>query len=232
MKQSEATRTSGADLGNPAQRPRSSDRVLQLLVAVAEHQSGMSLTEAAQAVGLSPSTTLRQLRSLEAAQLLERGEDDQIYRCGPELLRISRIVFAGESLSAIAQPILNDLATSTGESAYLAVQNGKRQAVYVANAPGHHALRHSGWLGRSFSSSGTAVGLALEGKVEPDGAVTRVGRLEPEITACAAPVFSASREIIGAINVVGPSFRLIGAQLDEVRSIVVDRAEQLSNLLG
>lgn len=232
MDVSEPSRNSSGEPADPARRPRSSDRVLQLLIAIAEHQRGMSLTEAAQSVGLSPSTALRQLRSLEAAQLLERGEDDQMYRSGPELLRISRIVFAGESLSAIAQPILNDLAASTGESAYLAVRNGNRQAVYVADAPGHHALRHSGWLGKSFGSPGTAVGLALDGKVDADGVVTRVGRLEPEITACAAPIFAASREVIGALNVVGPSFRLNGSLLDEVRTIVADRADQLSNLLG
>ncbi|MEO6124506.1 MAG: helix-turn-helix domain-containing protein [Ilumatobacteraceae bacterium] len=125
-------------------RPRSSDRVLQLLSAVGSSASGMTLTEAAAAVGLVPSTALRQLRSLEAAGLLVRDEDDQLYRPGPQLIELARTVFVGHSLTGVAQPFLDELAHLTGESAYLAVLQSPRTAMYVAAAAGRHALRHSG----------------------------------------------------------------------------------------
>src|SRR4051794_5082564 len=113
-------------------RPRSSDRVLQLLATVGAATSGMTLTEAAGAVGLVPSTALRQLRSLEAAGLLVRDEDDQLYRPGPQLIDLARTVFVGHSLTGVAQPFLDELAHLTGESAYLAVSQSSRSAVYVA----------------------------------------------------------------------------------------------------
>lgn len=212
-------------------RPRSSDRVLHLLCVVGGSPHGLSLTEAAALVDLVPSTALRQLRSLEASGLLIRNETDQLYRPGPELVKLARTVFAGQSMASTAQPFLDALARTTGESTYLAVVDTPRRVVYVANAPGMHALRHSGWLGRSFASSGTAVGAALHGRTDRDGTITRDGRLEAGITAVSAPVHSPSG-IIAAINVVGPSFRLTGEQLDAVRADVRAAATQLSETLG
>jgi IclR family acetate operon transcriptional repressor len=212
-------------------RPRSSDRVLQLLCVVGGAAHGLSLTEAATRVGLVPSTALRQLRSLEASGLLVRSELDQLYRPGPALVKLSRTVFAGQSLASAAQPFLESLARTTGESAYLAISEGAGKAVYVATAPGEHALRHSGWLGRAFTSSGTAAGAALRGRTDNDGAVARVGKLEPGITAVGASVRTPTG-VIAAINVVGPSFRLEGRQLEAIRRAVVAAAAQLSETLG
>lgn len=215
----------------PRDRPRSSDRVLQLLSAVGSSPTGVSLTEAAALVGLVPSTALRQLRSLEAAELLVRSDIDQLYRPGPRLIALAKTVFVGHSLSGSAQPFLDELAATTGESAYLAVGDGPRRASYVATSPGHHALRHSGWLGRSFSTASTAVGAALRGRVDDDGAIAREGTLEPGITAISAPIRSEAG-IIGAVNLVGPTFRLIGAELGEARLAVAECARQISQSAG
>jgi DNA-binding IclR family transcriptional regulator len=208
--------------------------VLQLLSAVGASPIPLSLTEAASLVGLVPSTALRQLRSLEAAGLLVR-EDDQLYRPGPQLVQLAHAVLVGESLSAIAQPFLDQLAVVTGESSYLAVAHGSRQASYIATAPGQHALRHSGWLGRSFATASTAVGAALRGRVDVDGVAAREGTLEPGITAISAPVFTradAGRAVIGAVSLVGPTFRLSGDDLPVARQAVADCAVRISGALG
>ncbi len=215
----------------PRDRPRSSDRVLQLLCVIGASTEGLSLTEAAAKVGLVPSTALRQLRSLEAAGLLVRDGDDQIYRPGPTLIELSTTIFIGSSLVTVAQPFLDELAHRTGESAYLALAETPQSAVYIAKASGTHALRHSGWLGRGFASKSTAVGSALRGKTDADGVVSRVGVLEPGITAVSAPIRS-SRGIVAAINVVGPSFRLSGIDLAQVRRAVAAAAIGLSGALG
>jgi urocanate hydratase len=208
-------------------RPRSSDRVLQLLTVVGSAPHGMSLTAAAAKVGLVPSTAVRQLRSLEAAGFLTRDDADQTYHPGPQLIALSHTLFVGRSLPGVAQPFLDELAQLTGESAYLAVPESSRSAVYVATSPGQHALRHSGWLGRGFTTASTAVGAALRGRADQDGVVSRVGRLEKGITAVAAPV-RAHGGIVAAINVVGPSFRMKGVRLIRVRRAVANAAVSLA----
>jgi IclR family acetate operon transcriptional repressor len=192
----------------------------------------MSLTEAAEKVGLPASTAMRQLRSLEAAGFLRRDAADQTYRPGAQLIALSRTVFVGASLPGMAQPFLDQLARLTGESAYLAVPESSQSVVYVATAPGEHALRHSGWLGRGFPIKSTAVGAALFARTDPDGVVSRAGALEKGIAAVAAPVTSAGGRIVAAINVVGPGFRLRGARLLRARRAVADAAVGLSAVLG
>ena len=199
-------------------------------MAVGGSTSPLSLTEAAALAGLVPSTALRQLRALEAAGLLERSDDDQLYRPGPRLVELARTVFIGRSLAMTAQPFLDQLADSTGESAYLAVGEGPRRAAYVATAPGQHALRHSGWLGRTFTTTSTSVGAALSGRVEADGAVTREGSLEAGITAVSSPI-RANGGIVAAITLIGPTFRLGDHGLDAARRAVAEAAEQLSREL-
>jgi IclR family transcriptional regulator, acetate operon repressor len=208
--------------------PRSSDRVLQLLIAVAGSAKPINLSDAATLVDLVPSTALRQLRSLEASGLVTRNEQTQLYQAGPELIRLAGLVFVGHSLTALAQPHLDALALSIGESAYFAVSADGDQAIYIAAAPGHHALRHSGWMGRAFGAGSTAVGEALAGRVDTDQVVSRVGQLEPGITAIAATVHS-STGILGAINLVGPSFRLEGPALQVARLAVAAAAARFSN---
>lgn len=208
--------------------------MLQLLTTVGASPTPLSLTEAAGRVGLVPSTALRQLRALEAAGLLERNADDQLYRPGPRLVDLARTVFVGQSLPIAAQPFLDHLAATTGESAYLAVAAAPRRGVYVATAAGPHALRHSGWLGRTFALASTAVGAALAGRVDEDGCVAREGVLEAGITAVSAPVRSAgeSSNIVAALSVVGPTFRLETDDLVEVRRSLVRAAQQFSLTLG
>ena len=211
--------------------------MLQLLTTVAASPTPVSLTEAAARVGLVPSTALRQLRALEAAGMLQRSEDDQLYRPGPRLVDLARTVFVGQSLPAAAQPFLDHLATTTSESAYLAVAAGSRRAMYVAAAPGPHALRHTGWLGRSFASASSAVGAALAGRVDHDGCVAREGVLEDGITAVSAPVragrsASSQSNIVAAFSVVGPTFRIDGGDLTALRESVATTAQHFSLTLG
>ena len=118
-------------------QPRATDRGLALLRVVADHPDGIALADAARAVDLTPSTALRQLRSLEAAGFAER-DDDGRFAPGPELLRIARSLAGSAALPRLAERSLATLATATGESAYLAEPVDARHAVYAAMEPGTH----------------------------------------------------------------------------------------------
>jgi DNA-binding IclR family transcriptional regulator len=132
----------------------------------------------------------------------------------------------------LAEPVLAALANLTGESAYLAEPIDGRYAVYAAMEPGKHAVRHVSWLGQRVARRGTAVGAALAGNVEPDGTVVRTDAVEDGVTAVSAPVHGVNGEVVGAISVVGPSFRLIGPALDLARDAVARQARTLSSMAG
>lgn len=223
-----------------ASQPRATDRGLALLRVVADHATndtggaatqGIALADAARAVDLSPSTTLRQLRSLEMAGFASRSVDGR-YLPGPELLRIARSLATTATLPRLADAALLALAASTGESAYLAEAADSRYAVYVASHPGSHAVRHVSWLGQRVPRRASAVGAALAGKVESDGVAVRLDAVEPGITAVSAPVHDGSRKVVAAVSVVGPSFRLTDGSLAAARYAVAKCACAIEQALG
>jgi urocanate hydratase len=212
-------------------RPRATDRGLALLRVVADHPTGIALADAARAVDLTPSTALRQLRSLESAGFAARDAEGR-FTPGNELLRIARSLAGAAALPRLAEPVLAALAASTGESAYLAEPADRTHAVYVAMEPGTHAVRHVSWLGQTVPLKGTAVGAALSGKVDDDGATIRTDAVEDGVTAVSATVLGADGRPIGALSVVGPSYRLTGRQLTSARAAVAAQARALSAMAG
>lgn len=223
----------------PSSQPRATDRGLALLKVVADHGSaqhdgqvadGIALADAARAVDLSPSTALRQLRSLETAGFATRNADGR-YLPGPELLRIARALASTATLPRLADAALAALAEATGESAYLAEPADARYAVYVASRPGSHAVRHVSWLGQRILRRDSAVGAALAGTVDEGGAAIRLDAVEPGITAISAPVRSTG-SIVAAVSVVGPSFRLQGTSLRSACTQVARAAAAVERALG
>jgi len=210
---------------------RATDRGLSLVSEVADNPHGLALADLARAVDLSASTALRQLRSLEAAGFAMRRADGA-WVPGPELLRIARSLTSSATLPRLAEPVLASLAESLGESAYLAEAADDRTAVYVAMEAGTHAVRHVSWLGHTVPRRGTAVGRALAGNVDADGVAVREDAVESGITAVSAPVFDVHDEVVAAVSVVGPSFRLAGDVLHAARAAVAEHAQRLSRLAG
>jgi DNA-binding IclR family transcriptional regulator len=97
---------------------------------------------------------------------------------------------------------------------------------------GPHAVRHVSWLGHRVPRRGTAVGRALRGDVDADGVAVRVDAVESGITAVSAPVRGAGGEVVAAVSVVGPSFRLEGRALAAARTAVGSHAARLSRSAG
>lgn len=183
--------------------PRSVGRVLDLLEVVLATR-GCSLTNAAEACGLTPTTALRHLRALETRGYVERGRTGT-YTVGPTMRRLTAAL--GDDnlirrLVAAAQPHLDELAATTGESAYLAVSDG-RIATYVATAESGRAIRHVGWVGQNVTLDGTAVGAAL---ASPGACVTRTGAVESDITAISVAIDIPDATGV-ALSVIGPAHR-------------------------
>ncbi len=219
--------TSERAKGSSAIQPRATDRGLRLLAIVADHPSGVALADAARSTELSPSTALRQLRSLESAGFAVHLADGR-WAPGDELFRIARALTTVDSLARLAQPILVKLAAQTGESTYLAEPRDRSSAVYVAMEPSRHAIRHVSWLGRLLDRKSTAVGAALKGRIDADGTAMRADAVEVGITAISAPVHDGSGVIVAAVSVVGPTYRLQSFGVVAARQRVAEAAATLS----
>jgi IclR family transcriptional regulator, pca regulon regulatory protein len=130
-----------------AGRNQSLARAFQVLDVLAAQPEGASVADVARATGLPRATVTRLLGSLadeDAARRVDGG-----WRLGPRIAQL-----AGEltpPLAARAQPVLEELAATLGETVMLAVPEGAAGARVVAEAEGPRMVGVGSWLGRTLA---------------------------------------------------------------------------------
>ena len=208
---------------------RAVERALGLLTQVCA-EGAISLTDCARRVDLPTSTALRLLRTLENADFVARDQRG-FFAAGPRLIQLGAAAMGRQSLVAMAEPSLQRIVAETGESAYTSVLGPGDTALYVGMVEGTHAVRHTSWVGRTVALDGTAVGGALRGQVPVEGYVAQRSKVEPDVTAIAAPIWRPGG-IAGAVSLVGPSYRIDDKKLRSFGRIVRREAEGIAAQFG
>jgi DNA-binding IclR family transcriptional regulator len=153
------------------------DRAAALLKAVADSRQPPTVVELAERTGLNRSTAWRLLATLDQQGLVERDPVTQRYSLGYAILQMA----AGGDHDALvrrARPVVERLATTTGETASLAVAK-RFELVYVdqVEAP---TVMSPNWLGRPAPLHATSSGKAFLAWLPPEerAALLTPGRLK------------------------------------------------------
>ena len=93
-------------------------------------------------------------------------------------------------------------------------------------------MQTAGWAGRTIPRRGTALGAALRGGSGHGGYVSRAGAVEPDVTSIAAPVFGVDGQIVAALSVLAPNYRVSPTRVDACGHAVARHAGELSQSLG
>ncbi|NNF76821.1 MAG: helix-turn-helix domain-containing protein, partial [Rhizobiales bacterium] len=110
-------------------------KALSLLDLFSESNPEFGLTALAQKAGLDKATTLRMLRAMKMHGFIEQDAKSRKYRLGASLLRLARLREATVPVIGIIQPVLQQLADKTGETAHAALLAGETlAAVAVAHS--------------------------------------------------------------------------------------------------
>lgn len=208
---------------------RTVERALDLLALVCDG-GAPSLSECARRSRLPASTALRLLRTLEVRGFVRRDADGSFIP-GTRVLQVGALALGRQSLVRLSAPGLQRIVEATGESAYLSMRGPGDTAVYVAVAEGTRPVRHTSWVGRSVPMEGLAVGAALTGRTPPCGYVAQRDPHEPDVTAVAAPV-TWPGGIAGAVSLLGPTYRISDATMEEYGHIVSAEARRVSEQFG
>lgn len=131
------------------------ERALTILGAFDCAQEQFTLAELASVTGFYKSTLLRLLSSLERFDYVQRGSDGR-YRLGRTPLRLARRHLPSRQLEAWLQPVLDTLATTSGETAALIevdTDTAECRLVALPTTPLRHDLRPG--LGWGVASSTT-----------------------------------------------------------------------------
>ena len=210
--------------------------------------------EIAKQIGLSPSTTLRLLNTLEQNNYLFRDSKDSRYYLGFRLVQISMWAYSQVDVCRIARPHLEQLTKDFDESSGLYVVQGSRR-VCVARIESERTLRRVVNIGTDLSLTRGASGHMLMAHMPEETALdllkgdpfytieqlreTRCkgycvsnGEREQGVMSVAAPVFDATQGVAAALFITGPSFRYSDELVEQMIRDIVEHAAQISAEMG
>ncbi|MFI6906475.1 IclR family transcriptional regulator [Nonomuraea sp. NPDC050394] len=235
-------------------------RALLVLDHVRAH-SGLTLTQLAEAVGLSKSTVLRLATPLIEARLLERDRKTGAYRLGHGTLQLGQAYLATLDLRAVAAEESHRLVAEVRETVHLVVYDPPH-VVYIDKVENQATVRMASRIGSRGPLHSTAVGKAILAW-QPDSAIpddlpamtkhtitdherlrrelTRVRQRgysvddrenEPEVRCVGAPIFNHTDTVSAAISVSGLTSRITAARVRELGPMVAEAAARISRKLG
>lgn len=137
-----------------------SDRVLAVLLELAEHPGGITLDELAHRMGAAKPTVHRALATLRKAGLANQSARG-VYELGDEFLRLAYRYQDARPETARIDPLLREIATEFGETAHFGILDG-HDVVYRAKVdPPIGAIRLTSTIGGRNPAYCTAIGKLL-----------------------------------------------------------------------
>lgn len=136
-------------------------RVAVVLREVAAFEpEGATTSEIARATSLARPTAHRILASLQAQGLLDRDREGR-WMLGPELYLLGSAAASRYDITALAQPIVRQLAVVTGESAFLSVRRGDETVCLIREDGSFPVRSHVLHVGIRLPLGVASAGLAI-----------------------------------------------------------------------
>lgn len=158
----------GVDTGKrkPNYDVQSVSRALDILEAFGPEHPEWGVSALSRQLGLHKATTYRLLQTLKSRGLVEQDPATGNYRLGIHLYELGMRVIAPAELVYVARDPLRELALTVGESASIAVLNG-RDAITISKADASQVGGVVHTLGRSQRAHSTANGKVLLAHLPP-----------------------------------------------------------------
>jgi DNA-binding IclR family transcriptional regulator len=240
---------------------QSVDRALSIMEILArDGWSGVS--EMARELDVHRSTVSRLLGTLERRGIVEQHPASQKYRLGFAIVRLADGVRGTQPVTEVARPTCERLSMELDETVNLAVlddgevvnidQTNLSSAIIAVDWVGHRGPLHATASGKVFLAFGAPVTPLAEplervtrhtltdlASLRADLALVRQrgysvteGELEEGLNAVAAPVRDAEGEVVAAIVVSGPEYRVTAERIAEIGGSVGRAAAAVSHRLG
>lgn len=181
-------------------------RALALLDAFRLNEAHVGIAELARRTGLAKTTALRLARTLAAADYLVQLDGGR-WRLGPASAWLAARYQGAFDLKGVIQPVLRELATTTGRDALFFAREGDRRV---------RLMRAEVGMQKSVSPLGERLPLdkgsagkvilaflgregALYDSIRRRGYEVTVGETYPGIGSVSAPVFSSGWSVVGAL---------------------------------
>lgn len=239
------------------------DKAFELLELLADNTAGLPLAQLAAQAGLNRNKTYRLLATLCEKGLAERETSSGTYRLGVCSVALGQKFLRNASLVNYAHPVMEELARKHDEAVYMTVikddevvfldmvdcdQQIKaaplvgKKFPFFTNAAGKamKALDSRDLLEKLFKKSGRKTEIPDLGRLESEleeirskGVAVDSGGLGEGISSVAVAIRDYAGKVVGAIIMLGPSFRMLTERLEnEIIPSMLEGAEILSSKFG
>ncbi|MDG4822477.1 helix-turn-helix domain-containing protein [Asanoa sp. WMMD1127] len=200
------------------------DRGLRLLYLIADAPDGLTVTEAAERLGVGRAVVYRLVGALTSHGLVRRDAAGRL-RLGAGVLQLARR--AHPLVISAAMPALRRLAEEVGATAHLTIAEGTDAVALAVVEPTWTAFHVAYRAGSRHPLARGAAGRAiLAGRAGSPDPVTTVGELQPGAFGVAAPVLGVEG-LDASVGVVA----LSALSLEEVGPLVAAAAATVSGAL-
>lgn len=238
-------------------------KALEILEVLAENPEAPSLAQLARKIDLSSNKTFRLLSTLAEKGLVERESATGVYRLGAHSVALGQKFVMKSSVVAYAHPIMEELAKRHDEAVYMTVIKDDEvvfldmvdcgQQIKAAPMVGKtfplfstaagkvmKAVDSLDLLEKWFKKGGKKgdvpdmASLALElSEIRSKGVAVDSDGLGEGISSVAVVVRDYAGKVVGAITMLGPSFRMLAERLEEeIIPSLMEGAEMLSGKFG
>lgn len=135
-------------------------RAFAILEAICLSPAGVNLAQLSKAVGLHTSTTFHLTKTMVAMGILRQDEATKAYHVGPRLFSLAAGAADEMELVKLAQPMLENLAGTTGENSHIAVAT-VGGVVIIEKCEGSSQVRMNERIGAIRPVHATAIGKAI-----------------------------------------------------------------------
>ncbi len=135
-------------------------KALQVLIALGDEQSPLTLTEICHRVRLPKTTVFRYLQTLAHCGFVAHNRQEDMYHLGARLFELGQLAGQQLRIRDVALPIMVGLRDRFNETVNLGILDGY-DVVYVEMVESHHSLRMQATLGSRDPAYSTALGKAI-----------------------------------------------------------------------
>ncbi|HLO25133.1 MAG TPA: IclR family transcriptional regulator [Geobacteraceae bacterium] len=238
-------------------------KAFELLQVLAEAPDAPSLAQLSLKVGLSRNKTFRLLATLNEMGLVDRESVAGNYQLGAYSTALAQKLLKGSSVINYAHPIMEELVRKHDEAVYMTViQEDKvlfvdmvdcfqqikaaplvgKSYPFFTNAAGKvmKALDSRDLLEKFFKNTGRRNNVPDLDRLESElqeirstGVAVDSGGFGEGISSVAVAVRDYAGKVVGAITMLGPSFRMLAGRLEsEIIPSMLEGAELLSEKFG
>ncbi len=145
----------------------STEKVIWLLKRLGDSPYELSLTQLSNEIGYPKSGIYKILLHLQKEGLIIQNRDSKKYSVGPTLFRLGALYNEIKGIAAVADPIMQKLASHTQETISLGVRE-QDEAIMIHKIESPHAIRLFGKLGQRYPMNAGAIGKLLAAYLDPN----------------------------------------------------------------